>query len=99
MINNKLFKNKIRDRDNHCCVICNKQEEDLGRKLDIHHIDYNKLNSFPQNCVSLCRSCHAKTNTNRTAWIVFFQSLLKERYSYNYTPNQKIILNFMEDNL
>jgi len=45
---NKLFKNKIRDRDNHCCVICNKQEEDLGRKLDIHHIDYNKLNSFPQ---------------------------------------------------
>jgi len=93
---NKSFKRKIRDRDNYCCVMCNKQEEELGRKLDVHHIDYNKLNSFPQNCVSLCHSCHAKTNINRTAWVVFFQRLLNERYGYQYTQNQKIILNFME---
>jgi hypothetical protein len=52
------------------------------------------LNTFPQNCVSLCRSCHTRTNTNRIAWIVFFQKLLKERYSYKYTQDQKIILDF-----
>jgi len=39
---------------------------------------------------------HTKTNTNRKAWTIFFQELLKERYSYEYTQDQKIILNYME---
>jgi len=91
---NEQFKRKIRDRDNYCCVVCNKQEEELGRKLDIHHVDYNKLNSFPQNCVSLCHSCHSKTCVNRAHWTIFFQSLLNERYDYQYTQDQKIILDF-----
>ena len=91
---NESFKDKIRKRDNNKCIICDKSEEELKRKLDIHHIDYNKLNSFPQNCISLCNSCHTKTGINRYQWITFFQSLLKERYSYQYTQNQKIILDF-----
>jgi len=93
---NESFKEKIKERDNYCCVICNKPEEELKRKLAIHHIDYNKFNSFPQNCVSLCSSCHSKTNLNRAQWIIFFQSLFKERYGYQYTQDQKIILDFMK---
>ena len=91
---NGQFKRAIRERDNHCCVVCNKPQEELKRCLSVHHIDYNKLNSFPQNCVSLCRGCHLQTNKNRKAWIVFFQKLLKEKYGYQYTQDQKIILDF-----
>ena len=93
---NKAFRESIRERDNHCCVICNRSQEELKYKLHTHHVDYDKLNSFPQNCVSLCRNCHTKTNFNRKPWIIFFQSLLKERYDYKYTIDQKIILDFTE---
>jgi len=92
---NGNFKRKIRERDNYCCMICGKSQKELKKQLAIHHIDYNKLNSFPQNCVSLCFSCHSKTNINRTQWTAFFQTLLKEKYGYQYTQDQKIILNFM----
>jgi len=92
---NGLFKKLIRKRDNNSCMICNKPQEKFKKSLDIHHIDYNKLNSFPQNCISLCKSCHSKTNINRNQWTTFFQSLLKERYGYQYTQDQKIILDFV----
>ena len=91
---NQRFKEAIRERDNYCCIECNTPQEELGYKLHIHHIDYNKLNSFKENTVSLCRPCHTKTNLNRKHWTTFFQSLLSERYGYNYTEDQKIILDF-----
>lgn len=91
---NNQFKELIRERDNYCCVVCNEQQENLKFKLSVHHIDYNKLNSFHQNCVSLCRICHTKTNMNRQHWKTFFQSLLKERYNYEYTQDQKLIIDY-----
>lgn len=93
---NKKFKCLIKERDG-CCMLCNVSLEDLRllkRQVNVHHIDYNKLNSFPQNCVTLCNLCHNKTNFNRTQWILFFQSLLKERYKYEYSEDQKIIFDF-----
>lgn len=93
---NNVFKEAVRDRDNHCCSICNKHEEELDKKLAVHHVDYVKANSFKENCASLCNSCHAKTNINRVQWKVFFQSLLSERYNYNYTEDKKIILDLTE---
>lgn len=96
---NERFKKQIKERDG-CCLLCNVSFEDLKllkRRVHIHHIDYEKLNSFPQNCVSLCNSCHGKTQQNRTHWRVFFQSLLKERYGYEYTKDQKMILDFTEE--
>ena len=93
---NERFKESIRARDNYCCVVCNKSQEELKYKLSVHHVDYDKLNSFKQNAVSLCNKNHAETNVNRTSWKIFFQSLLKERYGYEYTEDQKIILDFTE---
>jgi len=94
---NEIFKEKIRERDNRCCVICNKSQEQEHKKLSVHHVDYDKKNSFPQNCVALCNVCHITTNINRNAWKLFFQSLLKERYNYEYSEDQKIILDFTKD--
>ena len=94
---NNPFKEKIRERDNYCCVVCNNPQEELNYKLHTHHCDYNKLNSFFANCVSLCRHCHIRTNSNRASWKSFFQTLLKERYGYEYTLDQKIILDFTKN--
>ena len=91
---NESFKKAIRERDNNCCMICNKSQEELKRQLSVHHIDYNKQNSFPQNCVSLCRTCHMKTNMDRTQWKTFFQKLLKEKYGYQYTQEQRTLYYF-----
>ena len=55
----------IRDRDGRICQICNKTEEDNGRKLDVHHIDSDKDNLTPYNMISLCMSCHGKTKSKK----------------------------------
>jgi len=95
---NAVFRRLIRDRDG-CCMLCNIGLNDLKlikKDVHVHHIDYNRFNSIKQNCITLCNSCHTKTNANRKHWILFFQSLLKEKYGYEYTEDQKIILDFME---
>lgn len=94
---NKAFKETIRKRDNYVCMLCNIPQEELNHKLHVHHVDYNKLNSFPQNCVSLCRKHHLLTNHNREQWTLYFQSLLSKLYQYEYTQDQKIILDFIKE--
>ena len=76
---NEELKESIRQRDNYACQICKLTQEQLGKTLSIHHIDYNKENSCEDNLVSLCNRCHAATNSNRTYWIKVF----KERRCIN----------------
>ena len=66
----KCFKDMVRDRDNRICQICGTPE--MGKALDIHHIDYDKRNVNPENLVSLCHKCHGKTNFNREQWQEYF---------------------------
>lgn len=72
---NDELKSQIRDRDNHTCQECHYTEEQLGRALDVHHIDYNKTNNSPENLISLCRSCHMQTNFSREDWIDYFRKM------------------------
>jgi hypothetical protein len=65
----KAFKEKIRDRDGRKCQVCGKHEEDCFRKLDVHHIDYDKKNLRSNNLISLCHTCHVTTNHNRDIWM------------------------------
>jgi len=90
-----LFKRKIRQRDNQICMACGIHKEKLKQALSIHHIDYNKQNSIPQNCISLCNSCHSKTNYNTKHWISFFQQILTERYDYEYSKDQEVIIKYV----
>lgn len=89
---NSKFKRLIRTRDNYICMLCEIHSEKLNCALHIHHIDYDKLLTIPQNCISLCRECHLTTNKNRKHWTKFFQSLLSEKYGYEYNENQEIVL-------
>jgi len=73
------LKRFIRERDGYICQLCNKTQEQEGKNLSVHHIDYVKENCDLQNLVTLCRSCNGKVNTNREYWIEFFKEKLKSR--------------------
>jgi len=64
---NSELKRLIKERDGHRCLWCGDDGEDLGY-LQIHHIDYDKKNSAPDNLMTLCTPCHMKTNHNREFW-------------------------------
>lgn len=69
------IKESIRKRDGFICKMCGVHRDEIKEKygnLDIHHIDYNKDNLNPENLMTLCRSCHIKTNHNREYWLNYF---------------------------
>jgi hypothetical protein len=62
------LKEQVRERDKHICCLCN----NFGN--NVHHIDYDKNNHDMLNLVTLCGSCHSKTNYNREEWRQYFES-------------------------
>ena len=83
---NKDLKEEIRCREKYKCFICNTSEENLGRNLDIHHIDYDKDNNKKYNLVALCHNCHMITNFNRLYW-QYYLSILLEYQQDNQQPS------------
>jgi len=73
---NNQLKDKIRVRDKFICQKCGVPELECDRRLATHHIDYNKKNCKESNLISLCNSCHTKTNTNRKYWTNYFKETL-----------------------
>lgn len=71
---------EIRKKYNFKCNICGK----YGK--DVHHIDYNKKNCSLNNLITLCRSCHMKTNHNRNYWGKYFSGR-REIQNSNYQLN------------
>ncbi len=82
---NAKFKFMILERDKFKCIYCNlssKEHKDkFKQQLHIHHIDYNKDNTTPNNCCALCLSCNVKANFNKKAW---------RNFCFDYT-NKKIL--------
>ena len=74
---NEEFKELIRERYNHTCMICKLTQEQVGHTLCVHHIDYDKDNLDPDNFVSLCTSCHMTTNANRAYWTKVLQNVVE----------------------
>ena len=70
---NEQFRQAIRERDHHICAICR-----LFGKM-VHHINYVKDDTTPENCVTLCNSCHSVTNGNREYWEQELSGLLRVR--------------------
>ena len=73
---NKEFKQSILERDNYECQ--NPNCDQLSEGLDCHHIDYDKKNNILENVITLCDSCHTKTNgkKNRQYWTEFYQNIM-----------------------
>ena len=92
----KLFNEPLKDAvrnyfDNNCFECGETIEENGGKKMDVHHINYQKNCGCDNNqfCiyVPLCRSCHSKTNYNRWYWYTHFMTELALRnpnyYAYH----------------
>lgn len=61
------LKNRIRDRENHCCYIC---EDD--KSLEVHHIISRRLggNHDDNNLVTLCTKCHRYLETGNDVYAI-----------------------------
>ena len=69
------LKERVRDFFDRKCYVCGKNEIENGRKLDVHHVNYNKMvccNDVKPLFVPLCKSCHSKTHGDREFWEEFF---------------------------
>lgn len=66
------FKEQIRFRDDYKCQVCGCPETECKKSMPVHHIDYNKSNINKDNLITLCHSCHSKTNHHRSYWIKSF---------------------------
>lgn len=75
---NDELKEKIRKRDNYICQLCGIMQN--GRAHPIHHIDYNKKNNHEFNLITLCHSCHNKTNSHREYWKNHFGIMPQEAH-------------------
>lgn len=79
---NDRFKQEVRDKYNNCDfmsglsnIVCNG-----GRKLDVHHVDYNKQQGCDDNewrLIPLSRVNHTKTSYNRPFWNRLFTYALQ----------------------
>lgn len=70
----ETLKGSIRERDHYTCRLCSGPQ--IKRLHSVHHIDYDKKNCDPKNLITLCISCHMKTNYNRKKWIKYFKNLM-----------------------
>ena len=55
---NEALKREIRKRDSYTCRWCGIFQSLLRRRLDVHHIDFDKKNNNSSNLCALCQSCH-----------------------------------------
>lgn len=76
---NEELKELIRKRDHYTCQYCGIKQKDYYRALDIHHIDYIKLNLDKNNLISLCSNCHIKTNGSRDYWYAYYSYIMENR--------------------
>jgi hypothetical protein len=78
----KQFKDKIIKRDGGKCVLCGATED-----LTCHHILYQKKLTRSDECVTLCRACNTRVNTDRARWSAYFKNMM----------HYKILRNPVED--
>jgi hypothetical protein len=76
------IRKEIYKRDDWVCRECGckcvgSKKRDHSRIIQCHHIDYNEKNHCPSNLITLCLSCHSKTNFNRDNWTEYFMRGIK----------------------
>jgi hypothetical protein len=78
------LKLRVRAFFNYTCFLCGKSETENGKKLSVHHVNYDKMvccNDKPVKLVPLCSSCHPKTNANRKYWENLIEFELEQKYN------------------
>ena len=95
------FKERVRNFFYRTCFNCGKIESENTNRLCVHHVNYDKMvccNEIKPLFVTLCNSCHSKTNGNRNYWEEKFTRELMERTCGNsFIP--LYLMELMEDNV
>lgn len=75
----KRIRNMVYKRDKYICQECRKlcSIEYNADRICCHHIDYNIGNNGSSNLITLCASCHTRTNYKREDWIEHFHGIVK----------------------
>lgn len=76
------LKEEIRRRDGFQCQLCGTTDvyhTKDARRYAVHHIDYDKWNSRPENLITLCNSCNVAVNSSREFYTQFFQDRMIQR--------------------
>ena len=79
---NDAIKEEAREKYGRQCFLCGKTEAENGKKLCVHHVDYDKkrgCNGKKLLLVPLCTSCHAKTNFRRDYWESIIRAKMRKR--------------------
>jgi hypothetical protein len=81
---NREFKDRVRSFFNYTCLLCGTTQEKNGKKLSVHHVEYNKQTccdeSYPM-FAPLCSRCHNKTNRERERWQYMLGYIIQEMYN------------------
>ena len=76
------LKERVRAYFNYTCLECGAKQN--GKKLDVHHVYYNKkacCDNTPRVLVPLCHACHSKTTSgDRAYWTSHFQEIIDLMY-------------------
>jgi Mor family transcriptional regulator len=92
---NKEFKERVRTFWDNKCSICGKTEKENGPKLAVHHVTYDKkacCNDKIAMFVTLCTSCHGKTNFNRNYWENMLFTYINLYYNGHSFINQESVV-------
>lgn len=88
---NDEFKEYIRDKFGRVCFQCGKTEEENGRRLSVHHVNYDKncgcaeteedkkVDDGTCQFIPLCISCNVQANYDRDKWEIFFKNKLRNK--------------------
>ena len=75
------LRKEVYQRDRWLCQECGAHcHNSTKRKIQCHHIDYDVKNNDLSNLITLCASCHGRTNGNRSDWIAYFEIKQKGKY-------------------
>ena len=72
------IRKSVYKRDKYRCQECGKHCHNKT-KIQCHHIDYDTTNNNLSNLITLCISCHGKTNYKRANWIKYNKQKMEER--------------------
>jgi hypothetical protein len=87
------FKERVRAFFGYLCIGCGSPQ--IRERHHVHHVNFDKNSCCNETIplfVPLCRSCHAKTNTNREYWQNHFTELIVKYYQGKcYLSDEELI--------
>ena len=93
---NEKFKEKIRwIYENECVVTGMTQQEHIakyGRKLNVHHWNYNKKETNPFYFVPVCYAINVMAGYNKGQWIDLFNGIAEEKWCELLAKSEEHIL-------